>query len=273
MLDIVRQHPRAVFYAVIVHIGLIGILVFSFRWSDKPATMESKGKGEEIIRAVTVDASKIEKELKKIKAAETKKQRELERAVKKAKDARLKEERSLAEAKKKNLAEQREQENRRMQEQVRIKELEEKRQQEEKKIQELEQQEEDRRQKLEQQKREEELRKKLAEEQQRLNLEGDKQRLSMVNQYRAMIEAKVRQNWIVPASAQEGMSCVLQVRLIPSGDVTHVQLVKSSGDEVFDRSVENAIRKASPLPVPSADSGLFDVFRDLKFPFTLEKKN
>lgn len=260
MLDIIRKYPRAIFYAVIVHAALVGIMVISYRSTDKPA-MESKVKGEDIVHAVTVDAKKIDKELKKIKAAENKKQRELERATKKAEKARLREEKKLADVKKNRIAEQKVMEKNRQQEQQHIKELEGKRKQEE-----------DRLEKLEQQKREEELRNNLQAEQDRMALESDKQKQSMINQYRAMIEAKVRQNWNVPASAQQGMSCEVQVRLIPSGDVIQVQLTKSSGDATFDRSVENAVHKASPLPVPPGDSGLFNVFRDLKFPFTLENK-
>ena len=265
MLDIIQKYPRAIFYAVIVHVALITLMVLSFKWTDKP-TLESKDKGEEIVHAVTVDAKKIDNELKKIKAAETRKQRELENAAKAAEKARRKEETKLADAKKKRIAEQKALEQNRKQEQERIKELEQKRKLEEERLQKMEQQ-------KEQQKREEELRNKLQAEQDRMALESDKQKQSMINQYRAMIEAKVRQNWNVPASANEGMSCEVQVRLIPSGDVIQVQLTKSSGDGTFDRSVENAVHKASPLPVPPAESGLFDVFRDLKFPFTLEKKN
>lgn len=261
MLDIVQKYPRAIFYAVVVHVVLISLMVVSFKLTDKPA-FESKDKGEEIIHAVTVDAKKIDKELKKIKQAERKKQRELERAINKAKKARLREEKKLADTKKKRIAEQKTLEKKRQQETQRLKVLEEKRKQEEQRVQ-----------KLEQQKREEEFRNKLQAEQERLLLESDKQKQSMINQYRAMIEARVRQNWIIPASAKQGMSCEIRVRLIPSGDVIQVQLTKSSGDSTFDRSVENAVHKASPLPLPPAESGLFNVFRDLKFPFTLEKKN
>lgn len=261
MLDIIRKYPRAIFYALVVHVALIAIMVVSFKWTDKPA-IESKDKGEEIVRAVTVDAEKIDKELKKIKTAERKKQRELEKAAKQAEMARRREERKLAEAKKKNLAEQKALEQKRHEEQKRLQELEARRKQEEERLQ-----------KAEQQKREEELRNKLQVEQERLARESDKQRQSVINQYKAMIEAKVRQNWIVPAGATEGMSCEIRVRLIPSGDVIQVQLTKSSGDSTFDRSVENAVHKASPLPVPAAETGLFDEFRDLKFPFTLEKKS
>lgn len=268
MLEIISKYPRAIFYAIVVHVVLVAIMVVSFKWTDKPA-MESKDKGEEIVHAVTVDAKKVEKELKKIKQAERKRQRELERAAKKAEQARRREEKKLADAKKrlqaakkKEITEQKALQEKRKQEQKRLKELEAQRKQEEERLQ-----------KIEQQKREEELRNKLKAEEERLALENNKQKQSMINQYRAMIEAKVRQNWIVPAGATEGMSCEIRVRLIPSGDVIQVQLTKSSGDEAFDRSVENAVNKASPLPVPPAESGLFDVFRDLKFPFTLEKKN
>lgn len=289
MLDIIRKYPRAILYALIVHVVLVAILVVSFRWSDKPL-LTSKDKGEEIVQAVTVDASRIDSELKKIQAAERKKQHELEQAAKRAEQARRREEKKLADAKKKRLAEQKALALERKQEQERVKKLAQERKQEQERVEKLAEerkkleqerkelaekrkQEEERLAKLEQQKREEELRKKLQAEQERLALESNKQKQSMINEYRAMIEAKVRQNWIVPASAREGMSCEVQVRLIPSGDVIQVQLTRSSGDPAFDRSVENAVHKASPLPVPPAESGLFDVFRDLKFPFTLEKKS
>ena len=167
----------------------------------------------------------------------------------------------LADTKKKRIAEQKALVEKRKLEQKQLKELEGKRKQEEQRLQ-----------KLEQQQREQELRSKLQAEQERLALESDKQKQSMINQYRAMIEARVRQNWIVPAGAEEGMSCTVQVRLIPSGDVIQVQVTKSSGDSTFDRSVENAVHKASPLPVPPAESGLFDVFRDLEFNLEHENK-
>ena len=50
MLDIIKENPRAIMYAVIVHLVLIALMVVSFKWTDKPA-IESKDKGEEIVRA------------------------------------------------------------------------------------------------------------------------------------------------------------------------------------------------------------------------------
>jgi len=296
MFDAIKQYPRAVLYAVIVHVAIVVILVISFKWSDKP-TLPSIDKGEKIVNAVVVDAKQIEKELKKIKASETRRQRELEQEIKQAEKRRNKEEKRLAETKRKRLEEKRVAEKQSRQGQARIKREQDKLKREQNKLKQVQdqakqeqakiKQEQERRKaiaekrkreeaeldKLEQKKRDEEMRSKLEAEQKQRAQESTQQQQSVIDQYRALIEAKVRQKWNIPAGAKEGMSCELLVRLIPSGDVISVQLTKSSGDSVFDRSVENAIRKASPLPVPSAETGLFDVFRDLRFPFILEKKS
>ena len=58
----------------------------------------------------------------------------------------------------------------------------------------------------------------------------------------------------------------MKVRLIPGGDVVSVSVVRSSGDPVFDRSVETAVLKASPLPLPE-DPALFKHFREINFNF------
>jgi colicin import membrane protein len=44
------------------------------------------------------------------------------------------------------------------------------------------------------------------------------------------------------------------VEQIPGGEVTGIEVVRSSGNHAFDRSVEAAIRKASPLPQPKDPS-------------------
>jgi len=62
------------------------------------------------------------------------------------------------------------------------------------------------------------------------------------------------------------LSCKVKVNLIPSGDVMSVSVVKSSGNALFDNSVERAVRKASPLPVPK-DPSVFKQFRSFTFVF------
>jgi colicin import membrane protein len=54
--------------------------------------------------------------------------------------------------------------------------------------------------------------------------------------------------------------------MIPGGDVVSVRIVRSSGDPVFDRSVESAVFQAAPLPVPS-EPHLFEAFREFNFIF------
>ena len=82
-----------------------------------------------------------------------------------------------------------------------------------------------------------------------------------------MIRSQITRNWIFPASYQKGMKCKVLVRIIPGGDVVSVRIIESSGNIAFDQSVEQAVRKAAPLPVPKADSGLFDQFREVEFVF------
>ena len=81
------------------------------------------------------------------------------------------------------------------------------------------------------------------------------------------IRTKVMNSWVRPISATPGLKCKLQVKLLPSGEVTEVVVFASSGDLVFDRSVENAVRKASPFPVPSNRTTFDQKFKVLTFVF------
>jgi len=110
----------------------------------------------------------------------------------------------------------------------------------------------------------------MAAEEASLAAEHEKQALSEINKYRALIRQQIERNWRRPTGSRSGLSCEVFVRLIPGGGVSHVEITKSSGDGIFDSSVEKAIRKAEPLPVPS-DPDLFDRFRDLRFEFKPEQ--
>lgn len=88
-----------------------------------------------------------------------------------------------------------------------------------------------------------------------------------VDEYIPLIRQKVQNNWIKPAGWKKGVICVVNVRLVPSGEVLAVRVVKSCGSTIFDRSVENAVFKASPLPVPG-DKDIFEIkFRNLNLRF------
>jgi colicin import membrane protein len=90
---------------------------------------------------------------------------------------------------------------------------------------------------------------------------------SALASYIPYIQQKVQSNWIRPAGSPAGLSCLVQVQLIPGGDVASVRVIRSSGDPLFDRSVETAVLKASPLPLPT-DTTLFKHFREINFNFS-----
>lgn len=85
-----------------------------------------------------------------------------------------------------------------------------------------------------------------------------------MNQYAAMIQQHVERQWNRPPSARSGIACEVNVAQSPSGTVLRVQVGQCNGDQAVRQSIENAVQRASPLPLPS-DMRLFD--RNLRFIF------
>ena len=74
-----------------------------------------------------------------------------------------------------------------------------------------------------------------------------------------LIQAKVNRNWLrPPGTGEQGLKCTVRVRLGASGSVLLVSVVESSGSNAFDRSVETAVYKADPLPMPQSPRLLAD---------------
>lgn len=63
-----------------------------------------------------------------------------------------------------------------------------------------------------------------------------------------LIAQRIESNWSRPASARKGMQCELRIQLVPTGRVISVTVVKSSGNASFDRSAEQAVKKAEQFP-------------------------
>lgn len=132
-------------------------------------------------------------------------------------------------------------------------------------------------------KRQEDIRRQREENERRRRQEEEDLRLAEIQAEEALTEArnsdemarymlalqqKVVRNWAPPASARAGLECVVRVRQLQTGDVTSVNVVSCNGDEAVVRSIEAAVRKASPLPVP-ANPILFEP--DLRFVFKPEQ--
>jgi colicin import membrane protein len=90
----------------------------------------------------------------------------------------------------------------------------------------------------------------------------------LLAQYIAVIRQKVERNWVRPNSANAGLECVVHVTQIPGGEVVGVRLGECNGDEVVVRSIEAAVYRSSPLPLPP-DPELFE--RNLRFTFKPEQ--
>ena len=86
--------------------------------------------------------------------------------------------------------------------------------------------------------------------------------------YVALIRQKVERNWVRPPGARPGIQCEVLVTQIPGGEVVSVRTERCNADEAVQRSIEAAVLRASPLPLP-AQSKLFE--RNLRFTFKPEQ--
>lgn len=292
-----RERPRPFVYAVLVHAALLAVLVFSLDWA--PSVKPTAASKPAPVQAVVVDGAKLDAEVKRKQAVEEQKKREAEVERKRVADekARVAEQRRKAEAKKKAEAEKKRQtelaakkkaeaEKKRKAEAKKQAELEakkkaeaeKKRKAEAKKKAEAEKkrkEEAKRKAEAEKKRKAEEARRKAAEAEMQARLAAEQERLAtqrrsamqrMIDEYVLYIQEKVQRSWIRPPSSGSDLSCTVEVRLIPSGEVIDAKIVRSSGNAPFDRSVEAAVFKASPLPVPP-DPDVMEQFRTLRFEF------
>jgi colicin import membrane protein len=244
-----RRNPgriRAIVYAVLVHAVVIGLAVIGFRWSTAPST-------DQVIQAVAVPEQKA----RKPEPVDNRAQEE-EEARKKAEA----EKRRQAELKKKQDEEQAQQ---RLVVERKKKEAEEK----QKRAAELERKNEDkRRQKFTEQSLQEQL---AAEEKLRTDAAHAARAATIVDKYIPLIRQRVSRSWNSPVGIAKGLKCTVRVRLAPGGKVLSAAVVRPSGNANFDRSVEYAVYKAEPLPLPE-DPTLFDNFREIEFVFDPDKE-
>ena len=78
-----------------------------------------------------------------------------------------------------------------------------------------------------------------------------------VADYSSQINALIQSVWRFPPSAKHDEEVVLRVYLVPTGEVTEVLLLESSGNTALDRSAEQAVWKVGNFPVPE-DATLFE---------------
>ena len=269
MWQAVRENPRAVIYAVLMHLVLLLLLVFSLDWTPKAI----KPGSNKPIQAQLVDVSKL-KAIEEKKQAEQQRIKEEKRKLEQQKLRKAEAERNkkIEQDKKRKAEAERtkkaEQEKKRKVEAERTKKAE----QEKKRKAEVErkkkaEQEKKRKAEAERKKKAEAEAARRKEAEQALQAQlAEEQAQHALSEYIPHIQAKIQRNWLRPPGSSAGLSCMILVKLIPGGEVVDAKVVRSSGDPLFDRSVETAVLKASPLPLPQ-DTAMFKHFREIQFVF------
>ena len=93
-------------------------------------------------------------------------------------------------------------------------------------------------------------------------------------EYTTRIRDKIERSWLRPPGTPRGLRVLVRVTQIPGGEVVEVKITESSGNQAFDRSVEEAVLRASPLPTPPVpvvsdeNTAVFD--RDITLAFEPE---
>jgi len=235
MWQILRRNPRAIGAALLLHLILA---VFTLVGMDWLISFDDVRGEPRVVQATIVNAEAIEAKVAARRQAEAKrkaeeKARQQAEAERKAKEAA----RRRAEAKRKAEEEARQQA------------------EAERKVAE------------EAQRRAETEARRAREAELLAALDAERAADDALNVYTNKIRERIRRNWIRQPGMGRDLSCLVEVRLIPGGEVVPagVRVIRSSGSPAFDRSVVTAVYKASPLPVPSGQ--LFGQFRNLRLDF------
>ncbi len=239
--------------AVAIHVVLLGLIVSGAQCSGK--THRSP-----VINAVLLDPSR--QEVAQQKRREEQRKAELERQ-RREEEARRAERKAQAEAAAKTKKDEEARKARLAADQKRA--ADQKKQVEQKKATEQKQQAET------QARRDAEERARLAEamqaeEAQRRADRAADARDAKLAEWAIALTRHVARNWVRPPNTGD-FECRVRMQLLPDGTVTNAKIEKSCGSAQLDRSVEDAVYRASPLPKPS-DPSVFD--RDLTIRFVPE---
>ena len=271
-----RRSNKTIAYiaAGLVHAVIIGALFVNFT-KDKPEVVEAAfAEKVDVVKATTVDQTELKKQQDLIKQQDKDKQEQQELEQQRLKDlqAQAQQEKDRIEDLKKQQEQEKEktEELQKEREALALKRKEE--EQAEKELAEAKQKEAEeaaRKKKLaDEQKRKEELAKQreadekqkqlqeqLAAEEAFLADQVAKERsVTLAQKQMFAITERVKAVRTIIPGVERGRKSVVNIKASSRGDVQSVVTIESSGNAQYDRSVETAVYKASPLPVPDAAS-------------------
>jgi len=274
---------QSLVFALLLHAAALVLLLVSFSFTPELTPV----KPVSIVNAVTVDKAKVDEEVRRLKQEDEKKQRRAEDLEKKLaaeekkadeiKNQRIEEEKQYLETKQKKEEEQKkheEMQQRKLEEEKKAKsETEKKQLEEEKKTKteaEKKKKEAELKKKEEEKKREEAAKALLQEQLEAEQSEEQKQQnATLLQKIVNEITNKVIRNFN-KSGLPDNLSCKLMVKLLPNGEVASVSVIKTSGNEIFDRRALLAVEKSSPFMLPEeVDLEKFEQLdlRELSFTF------
>lgn len=267
---------RHLIAALLLHVLLIGLLAGGVQCTPKPTRPP-------VIQAVLLDPDRKEQAQQKRadqqrqQEAERKRQEERKRREAEAAQRKVQEEQQRRETEARAQAQKKKQavdeaQRKKADELKRQKELAEQKKAEEaarKKQQEQEQRERQeaiRREIQEKASMEEAMREEAARRQaeREAAARAASEREARLSEWAAILERHVTKYWIRPPSAADDFECRVEVDLLPDGTVTNVRIASSCGNAQLDRSVQDAVYRASPMPRPS-DPSVFERNLSIKF--------
>ncbi|HLF12151.1 MAG TPA: TonB C-terminal domain-containing protein, partial [Gammaproteobacteria bacterium] len=255
MSSFVRQHKGAVVLSVALHVAIVAAFTLGLRLPGRqPAPIAT----QLAIQAIVVDETALNEEIEKRERAERQEAQRRQREERQAReaadtarrereDAVRKEQERVAQIqlqRERAEAEERERAENAKREQERV--VQERRQREEREQRERAEAERRQREAAAAAKRQAETEAEL----QRVIAAEATEEAALLAQYVLLIQNRIEQKWIRPLTARPGLDCVVDVVQIPGGDIVDVRVGRCNGDEATIRSIEAAVKLASPLPPP-----------------------
>ncbi len=251
-LVIFNGYPLAIVVAVSMHAGLLMLLLY-LQSGNRVEALELVQ--PTVVKALFIDENpqvrnerlieqrrvqRIEEQRQAAEAQRRREEQQAEQARREAAAEQARQEEARAEAQRQ--AAVREQE---MREQRRAEEM---RQQREQEMREAEQRRQQEVAEAERQRqREAAERARQAEAAAQAAAEAARNEFELVQSATGLIQQLVQDHWSRPPSARNGMRAVIQIRMLPTGELIDATITQSSGDPAFDRSAENAVYRAAPF--------------------------
>jgi len=282
-----RKKGRMLAYigAALFHVVVIAALLVNFNDNKHESVDAFDADKIDIVKGITISEDEIRKQENQLKKKDREKARkkelerkrleELKRKAKQEKQeiAKLEEQRKKIALQKKKDEDQRKKE---IAERKRKEKLE--KQRREKRVAEQKRKEELERIQREEQELEAQLRlNELLAEEERLRAQQETERrarertTTLISSYSSQIKQAINAVRTIPPGTERWRKTRVNIKLSAVGDVIDISVIESSGNAIYDRSVETAIRQASPLPIAaeSEDAQAHIKLRDIILNFSV----